>query len=44
MLKYEHLMLTRAFPDKVTPYIDFKDETVVQCDVPGNLQMITYKF
>ena len=24
---------TRAFPDKVTPYISFKDEAVVQCDV-----------
>ena len=23
-----------TFPDKVTPGIDFKDETVVQCDVP----------
>ena len=22
-----------AFPDKVTPDINFKDETVVQCDV-----------
>ena len=34
MSKYEYLMLTGAFPDKVTPYIDFKDEAVVQCDVP----------
>ena len=23
-----------AFPDKVTPDIDFTDEVVVQCDVP----------
>ena len=23
-----------AFPDKITPDIDFKDEIVVQCDVP----------
>ena len=23
-----------TFPDKVTPDIDFKDEAVVQCDVP----------
>ena len=43
----------RAFLDKVTPYIDFTDEVVVQCDVPdvkilflgtGNLQMTTNKF
>ena len=34
MSKYGHLMLPGAFPDKVTPYIDFKDETVVQYDVP----------
>ena len=33
--KYGHLMLpSGAFPDKVTPDIDFTDETVVQCDVP----------
>ena len=34
MSNYGHLMLPRAFPDKVFPYIDFKDEAVVQCDVP----------
>ena len=34
MSKYGHLTLTGSFPDKVTPYIDFKDESVVQCDVP----------
>ena len=36
MLKYGHLMLPGAFPQKVTPNIDFiDDETVVQCyDVP----------
>ena len=27
-------MLPEAFPDKVTPNIDFTDEPVVQCDVP----------
>ena len=33
--KYGYLMLPRAFPDKVTPGINFKDEAVVvQCDVP----------
>ena len=30
--KYEYLMLPGAFPDKVTPYIDFTDESVVQSD------------
>ena len=34
MSKYGHLMLPGAFPDKVTPYIDFKDEALVQCYVP----------
>ena len=34
VLKYGYLMLTGAFPDKVTPYIDTKDEAVVQYDVP----------
>ena len=34
MSKYKHLMLTGAFPDKGTPYIDFKDELVVHSDVP----------
>ena len=34
--KYGHLILpSRAFPDKVTPDIDFAGETVVQCDVPA---------
>ena len=33
--KYGHLMLpSGAFPDNVSPYIDFTDETVVQCDDP----------
>ena len=27
-------MLPGAFPDKVTPYIHFKDEAVVQCEDP----------
>ena len=31
---YEHLMLPEAFPDQVTPDIDFTDEAVVQCDFP----------
>ena len=34
MLEYGHLILPGAFPDKVTPYINFKYEVVVQCDVP----------
>ena len=34
MSKCGHLMLPGAFPDKVTPNIDFTDEAVVQCDVP----------
>ena len=35
MSKYGHLMLPGAFPDKVTPDIDFIDEAVIQCyDVP----------
>ena len=29
-----HLILPGVFPDKVTPDIDFTDETVVQCDAP----------
>ena len=32
--KYGHLIPPGAFPDKVTPDIDFTDEAVVQCDVP----------
>ena len=32
--KYGHLMLPGAFPDKITPDIDFTDEAVVQCDIP----------
>ena len=27
-------MLPEAFPDQVTPDIDFTDESVVQCDFP----------
>ena len=34
MSKCRQLMLPEAFPDKVTPNIDFTDEAVVQCDVP----------
>ena len=29
--KYGHLMLKGAFPDKITPDIDFVDEAAVQC-------------
>ena len=32
--KYRYLILPGAFPDKVTPDIDFTDEAVVQCDNP----------
>ena len=51
--KHGHLMQPRAFPDKVTPDIDFTDKTVVQRNIPivknafagaDNLQMITNKF
>ena len=34
MSKYGHLIPREAFPDKVTPDIDFTDEAVVQCDAP----------
>ena len=34
MSKYVHLMLQRAFPDKLTPDIDFRDGIVVECNVP----------
>ena len=34
LAKYGHLMLPGAFPDKWTPDIDFKDDAVVQYDVP----------
>ena len=34
MSKYAHLMLQSAFPDKVTPDIDFRDGVVVECYVP----------
>ena len=44
-------MLPGAFPDKVTPDINFTDEAVVQCSSctnafvsGGNLRMITNKF
>ena len=33
MPKYGHLMLTRVFPDKVAPNIDFIDEAVFHCYV-----------
>ena len=32
--KYGHLMLPGAFPDNATSNIAFKDEAVVQYDVP----------
>ena len=32
--KYRYLILPGAFPDKVTPDIDFTDEAVVLCDNP----------
>ena len=32
VLKYGHLMIVVAFPDKVTLNIAFTDEAVVQCD------------
>ena len=32
--KYGYLTLPGAFPGKVIPDIDFKDEVVVQCVVP----------
>ena len=32
--KYEYLMLSGAFRDKVTPDIVFKVEVIVQYDVP----------
>ena len=31
---YGHMMLPGAFPDKVTPDIDFADQRVVQCGGP----------
>ena len=34
VLKYEHLVLPGTFPEEVTLDVDFKDEAVVQCDVP----------
>ena len=33
MFKYGHLILPGAFPDKITPVIDYTDEAVAQCDV-----------
>ena len=33
--KYEYLILTGAFPDKVITDIYFTDEVVVQCDFPA---------
>ena len=32
--EYGYLMLPGAFPGKVIPGIDFRDEVVVQCVVP----------
>ena len=32
--KHGYLMLPGAFPDKVTPDIDFTDGAVVHCDAP----------
>ena len=34
VLKYGHMILPGAFPDKVTPDINFTDEIVAQCYVP----------
>ena len=34
VLKYGHMILPGAFPDKVTPDINFTDERVAQCYVP----------
>ena len=34
MTKYVHLILPGVFPNKVTPDIDFTDETIFKCDVP----------
>ena len=31
---YGYLKLPGTFPHKVTPDIDFKDDAVVQCNVP----------
>ena len=50
--KYRHLIQPGAFIDKWTSGIDFKDEAVVEYDLPvvqtfmddGNLQIITDKF
>ena len=32
--KYRYLMLSGAFPDKVSPDIEFADKAVVHWDVP----------
>ena len=32
--EYGNLMLSRVFPGKITPDIDFTDKVVVVCDVP----------
>ena len=32
--KYGDLMLPETFRDKVIPHIDFKDDAVVQFDIP----------
>ena len=32
--KYRHLTPSGVFPDRLMSYIDFTDDTVVQCDVP----------
>ena len=32
--KYGYLMLPGEFPDKVIHDIDFRDEVLIQCDVP----------
>ena len=31
--KYGHLMLPAVLPDKITPAIDFANESIVQCKV-----------
>ena len=34
VLRYGCLMSPETLPDKITPDVNFKDKTVVQCDVP----------
>ena len=44
MSKNGHLMLPEAFPDKITPDIDFIHEAVVQCcDIPVVKILLIYE-